>query len=73
MEVKDLLLEAMTALEEVDLIEDKPLIDYAGACALVEIAYQLRRIANNQESTITQLTNGERAVNVFDESRPNRF
>ncbi len=44
MEVKDLLLEAMTALEEVDLIEDKPLIDYAGACALVEIAYQLRRL-----------------------------
>jgi hypothetical protein len=49
MEVKDLLKAAQEALDEVDVIEDKPLIDYAAACALAEIAYQLRRIVHHMD------------------------
>lgn len=47
MKVKDWLNEAKVALDEIGLVDDKPLLDYAGVCALVEIAYQLRCIANH--------------------------
>lgn len=48
---------------------DNAVCNYAQACAMVEIATQLRRIADNQHSVITKLTDGESAINIFDESR----
>lgn len=38
----DFLTAAIEALDEVDIQDDKPLVDFATACALVEIATQLR-------------------------------